>query len=100
MRYSHTIGIERLTKDLIRACCLGAEVKPGTLAIIERSNGDLVKVCATSVDERPHLRFLRRHGITTVTAALTEGGRNLAHTYGATWIGDSRAMAAAPDASH
>jgi hypothetical protein len=81
----HTIGIERLTKATIAAAY--ADVNIGTLAVVERYDGCLVKVCATSADVRKSRKSLRRNGANTITAALMMIGEGRARAYGAIWVG-------------
>lgn len=72
--HTHTIGVERLTADLARRTFTA-----GTLAVVERYDGDLVKVCATDNDIE---RDANRRGI-PVGEYMQGVARNYARAYGA-----------------
>lgn len=85
MKNSHTVGVERLTREVIRRA--GLDVNPGSLAVVERYDDDLVKVCTTSAETRRYRSGWNSAGITTVTAALESIAARVAKSYGATFVG-------------
>lgn len=68
---THSITVEPLTKALREAACLQRD--PAHLAIVERTNGNLVKVCATTADYETAYAtadgYARMYGATVLTAS-------------------------------